>query len=195
MGLVAGKPKRSAISVRFSNLGLRVKAPGDLSDEEKDAALNALAERSQSQETQCLKQIEAIYSAVHNFSLASIKGCLSVNEDIEKKSEDLKEVIRAYFKTESVLADINPNPETKLANEAEVIADIRVLLSSYRDTNFTARAVARIFHGIQSPNYPAMAWGRCRFWRSHLSSDFNLICQLATKEILSMRVGRDKIEI
>ena len=82
-----------------------------------------------------------------------------------------------------------------MANEAEVINDIRVLISSYRDTNFTARAIARIFHGIQSPNYPAVSWGRNRFWRSHLDSDFNLVCQLAAKEILSMRVGKDNIEI
>ena len=100
-----GKSKRSAISVRFSTLGLRVRAPGDLTDEEKDEALNALVDRSQSQETQCLNQIEAIYSAVQKFSVPSIKGCLSVTDDFAKKSEDLKDVIRAYFKSEYALDD------------------------------------------------------------------------------------------
>ena len=109
--IVDGKSKRSAISVRFSTLGLRVRAPGDLSDEEKDAALNALAERTQSQEIQCLNQIEAIYSAMHKFSLSSIKGCLSINDDTAQKSEDLKKVIRAYFETESALDNLKTNIE------------------------------------------------------------------------------------
>ncbi|XP_051163305.1 ATP-dependent DNA helicase Q4 [Leptopilina boulardi] len=186
---IEGKSKRSSISVRFSTLGLRVRTPGDLTDEEQDAALNALVERTQSQETMCLKQIEAIYTAVHKFSVQSIKKCLVLDEEIEKKSEDLKEIIRAYFKSESSLDNIDVNPKTKLPNETEIMNDIRILISSYRDTNFSARAVARIFHGIQSPNYPAIAWGRCRFWRSHLNCDFNLICQLAAKEIIAMHVG------
>lgn len=106
-----GNSKRSSISVRFSTLGLRVRTPGDLTEEEQDAALNALVERTQSQEIMCLKQIEAIYTAVHKFSVPLIKKCLNVDEEAEKKSEDLKEIIRAYFKSETSLDNINPNPE------------------------------------------------------------------------------------
>lgn len=113
---VEGKSKRSSISVRFSTLGLRVRTPGDLTDEEQDAALNALVERTQSQETMCLKQIEAIYTAVHKFSVQSIKKCLVLDEEIEKKSEDLKEIIRAYFKSESSLDDIDVNPKVFFFN-------------------------------------------------------------------------------
>lgn len=61
------------------------------------------------------------------------------------------------------------------------------MISMYRDNNFTARAIARIFHGIQSPNYPAVIWGRCKYWRAHLKSDFNAICKIATQEIIRMR--------
>ncbi|XP_043468509.1 ATP-dependent DNA helicase Q4 [Leptopilina heterotoma] len=186
---VDGKSKRSSISVRYSTLGLRVRTPGDLTEEELDTALNALVERTSSQETMGLKQIEAIHTAVQKYSVPSIKKCLQLDEEIQKKSEDLKEIIRSYFKSDSSLEHIDVNPKTKLSNETEVINDIRILISSYRDTNFSARAIARIFHGIQSPNYPAVTWGRCRFWRSHLNCDFNLICQLAVQEILAMHVG------
>jgi len=72
-------------------------------------------------------------------------------------------------------------------NEDQVVADIRSLVCMYRDTSFTGRAVARIFHGIASPCFPAQVWGRCRFWRAHLHSSFNLICKVATKEILQLR--------
>lgn len=77
--------------------------------------------------------------------------------------------------------------QIKLSNEAEIAADVRSLVLSYKDNSFTGRAVARIFHGIQSPNYPAISWSKCRFWRAHITSDFNAICQIATKEILSLR--------
>lgn len=77
--------------------------------------------------------------------------------------------------------------QMKVENEGQVVCDIRNLIVSYRDNNFTGRAVARILHGIQSPNYPAYAWGKCRFWRAHLSSNFNALCQIAVREILALR--------
>lgn len=75
----------------------------------------------------------------------------------------------------------------KIRNEAEIVGDVRSIIVNYRDNNFNGRAMARIFHGIQSPNYPAFVWNKCRFWRAHLSCDFNVLCQIATREILAMR--------
>jgi ATP-dependent DNA helicase Q4 len=50
--------------------------------------------------------------------------------------------------------------------------------------------VARIFHGIPSPNFPAQVWGRVRrFWRVHLEVDFNVLVRLASEEVLKMRTG------
>lgn len=74
-----------------------------------------------------------------------------------------------------------------MENEAQIACDIRNLILSYRDNNFTGRAVARIFHGIQSPNYPAYVWNKCRFWRAHLSCNFSILGQIATREILALR--------
>lgn len=70
--------------------------------------------------------------------------------------------------------------------EEQVAKDIRSLIFSYRDTNFTGRSIARIFHGIQSPNYPALIWSRSRFWKIHINKDFNTISQLASREILKI---------
>ena len=39
---------------------------------------------------------------------------------------------------------------------------------THSENSWSGRAVARIFHGIQSPNFPAKQWGRVfRFWRKH----------------------------
>ncbi|XP_008560443.1 ATP-dependent DNA helicase Q4 [Microplitis demolitor] len=186
---VNGKPKRSSISVRYDTLGLRVRAPGDLTDTELDEALDALASRTQSQEISSLQQLEIIHTVMNKYSCQSVRDCQELNEENIHKSDELKNTIRQYFQSSSPLSivEIDSKNQNDKANEAQIINDIRSLIASYRDNNFTGRAVARIFHGIQSPNYSALTWCRCRFWRAHLATDFNYISQLATKEILSMR--------
>lgn len=72
-------------------------------------------------------------------------------------------------------------------NEEQLVNDVRTMINMYRDNQFTGRALARIFHGIQSPNYPAVVWGRCKFWRSHINEDFHEICRIATREIIRCR--------
>lgn len=183
---VNGIPKRSTLSVKYDKLGLRVKAPGDLTELELDEALDALVYRVQSQESSALQQLETIGVTLHKFSVSSINECLIMNDNITNNSNRLKDVIRSYFDGE-VLLDIDFNKQNIMENEAQIACDIRNLIVSYRDNNFTGRAVARIFHGIQSPNYPAYVWNKCRFWRIHLSCNFNVLCQIATKEILALR--------
>ncbi|XP_043248757.1 ATP-dependent DNA helicase Q4 isoform X2 [Colletes gigas] len=183
---VNGCSKRSAISVKYDTLGLRVRAPGDLTGNELDEALDALYSRAQSQETSAIQQLETISLTLHKFSMKSVKECLITNAEITDKSDQLKNVIRKYFAGE-VLLDIDLKQQMKLTNEDEVAGDVRNLIINYRDVNFNGRAIARIFHGIQSPNYPAYIWNKCRFWRLHLSCNFNVLCQIATREILALR--------
>lgn len=52
-----GQPKRTTISVEFSDLGFRVLAPGDLSDVELDSTLDLLYSRVQGQENNQLGQV------------------------------------------------------------------------------------------------------------------------------------------
>ncbi|CAL7933550.1 unnamed protein product [Xylocopa violacea] len=183
---VNGTSKRSAISVRYDKLGLRVKAPGDLTDVELDEALDAIVSRVQSQENSALQQLETIGATLHKFSTPTVKECLTLNDEVTDRSNQLKDIIRKYFAGE-VLLDINLKQQNDVKNEAQIASDVRNLIVSYRENSFTGRAIARIFHGIQSPNYPAYVWNKCRFWRAHLSCNFNTLCQIATKEILALR--------
>ncbi|XP_029668256.1 ATP-dependent DNA helicase Q4 [Formica exsecta] len=182
-----GKTKRSAISVQYDKLGLRVKAPGDLTDTELDEALDALIDRTRSQESSCLQQLELISLAFDKISVPTIKDCLILDDDVMKRAEELKNIIREYFQSDSPLNNVDTDFQDKVANEEHIAADVRNLIIRYRDTKFTGRAVARIFHGIQSPNYPALIWSKCSFWRVHIAADFNVICKIATREILALR--------
>lgn len=102
-----GKMRRSALSVHYDKLGLRVKAPGDLTDAELDEALDALIARTQSQELSCLQQLEIISTALNRISVLSIKHCSILDDDIARRSEDLKNIIRKYFQSDSPLNGVD----------------------------------------------------------------------------------------
>lgn len=194
---VNGQPKRSSLSVQFSNLGFRLLAPGNLTDEQLDKALDTIYTTVQNQETKALKKLHAVHQVLSKVAAKSYKSCLDQSEST------LKQSIRDYFQSPDPLAglgkdcwivrfcfELSLSVETTssvVSNEEQLVNDVRAMICMYKDNQFTGRALARIFHGIQSPNYPAVIWGRCKFWRRHLSEDFNEICRIATREIIKMR--------
>lgn len=179
-----GQPKRSTLSVSFSNLGFRVLAPGNLVDEQLDEALDSLYEHVLNQEKTALLQLRAVHQTLVEVAVSNYKLCLS--QEPTEHNDKLKTKIREYFESSNPCEAIILT-ENKLVDEELLINNIRGLLTTYRENSFTGRAVARIFHGITSPNYPAVIWGRCKYWRSQLNVDFHTICTKATKEILSFR--------
>lgn len=98
---MAGSSKRSAITVKFDTLGLRVRAPGDLTDSELDEALEVLAERAKSQENSALHQLEIIHASLEKFSLKGVQQCMQLDNEVSSRSESLKETIRQYFNSDA----------------------------------------------------------------------------------------------
>ncbi|XP_030754081.1 ATP-dependent DNA helicase Q4 isoform X1 [Sitophilus oryzae] len=183
---VNNQQKRSALSVQFSNLGFRLLAPGNLSDERLDEGLDSLHKQVVDQETKALKQLHAVHKTLLEVAEKSYNSCVNTEEGYEKSTDVLKQKIREYFNSSDPLASIEKLPSKKM-NEDQLVSDIRAMICMYRDNQFTGRSLARIFQGIQSPNYPAVIWGRCKFWRSHLHEDFNEICRIATREIIRLK--------
>uniref|UniRef100_A0A8C3U2S3 DNA 3'-5' helicase n=1 Tax=Catharus ustulatus TaxID=91951 RepID=A0A8C3U2S3_CATUS len=80
------------------------------------------------------------------------------------------------------------NPGIAPDQEEEIRAEIRKFLAAYPEEEFSGRAVARIFHGIGSPRFPARIFGRDRrFWRRLLPLEFRSLSRLASQEILAWR--------
>lgn len=175
------QPKRSPISVQLTNLGFRLLAPGNLSGEQLDEALDNLYNRVVDQERKALLQLNAVHVTLKKVAKPTLKAC-SVEED----DCMLKMRIREYFNSSDPLKDFTPE-EPGDVNEEQLVNDIQDIINMYRDNNFTGRAIARIFQGIQSPNFPAVIWGRCKFWRSYLNADFHTIVRMATREIINSR--------
>lgn len=157
-------------------------APGNLTPVQLDEALDSLHEHVVNQERTSLLQLHALHLAVSKVVQKSFKDCL----EQESCSEQLKSKILEYFESPNPLDNLPAIKECEV-NEEQIAADVRALVCMYRDNTFTGRAVARIFYGIQSPNYPAVIWGRCKFWRMHMNTDFHAVCKIATKEILRMK--------
>ncbi|KAL7732301.1 hypothetical protein ACLKA6_018527 [Drosophila palustris] len=182
---VNGFPKRSPITVSFFDLGFRIKAPGDFSEAEIDNALDTLYSRSVKQERTQLIQLQYVAHGLSAVAYNSCVPCCSVDFPQDRCTQ-LKGIVRNYFRNDYP-KDLQLEIEPSDVPDEHICADVHALINMYPDNTFTGRNIARIFHGISSPNYPAVMWGRCHYWRAHTKVDFNRILKLANTEIVKRR--------
>ncbi|XP_013112957.2 uncharacterized protein LOC106091083 [Stomoxys calcitrans] len=182
---VNGYPKRSPITVSFYELGFRIKAPGDFTIEEIDDALDILYNRCVKQEKTQLIQLQYVFQGLSSVAYNSHVPCCSENFSHDR-SDQLKAIIRDYFRNDYP-KDLKLEIEESKVSDGDIESDVIALINMYPENNFTGRNVARLFHGISSPNYPAVMWHRCKFWRAHSKTDFNRIVRLANGVIVKMR--------
>ncbi|XP_063041795.1 ATP-dependent DNA helicase Q4 [Engraulis encrasicolus] len=190
-----GGSGRSGVHVEFSHLSFYFRSYGDLTPDEMDRVCAFLHGRVQAQERTQLYQLKACFKAFRSVAYRSCSYCLE--ELDEERSLRLKELLSEYFDKRRDLdlskeyqqdQDEDEDSLIKLKMkdwEGQIRADVRGFLASRSDEKFSGRAVARIFHGIGSPCYPAQIFGRDRrFWRKYIQFDFNEIIRLATQEII-----------
>lgn len=180
--------KKSGVMVEFSDLGLHFSALNGLSAETLDNLLDKLHGRCMEQERTELSGLHRIFKAFMSVAFPRLDNM--EDEENKVRSDKLKEFIAEYFsEPERVVPESIAVPET-CDNEGQVRSDIRNFMWMHTDQTWTGRAVARVFHGIQSPNFPAKTWGRVyRYWRSHMDVDFQLLVKMATQEVLKLRTG------
>ena len=206
---------RSTVLVEFSDLAFHIRAPGDFTPEEHDHVCDFLTKKVKGQEEREVEKLHLLHAVLQSISQNSHFNC-ERNDDIESETRmeeeersipaagatqpqsTLHDMIHRYFSSEGlnrtfltsnlgipvlpILREITPE------QEQVVRSDVHSLVVTHGDLQFTGRTVARIFHGIASPLFPAEVWGRQhRFWRKHLSVDFNTLCQIATVKLLELR--------
>ncbi|KAG0714785.1 ATP-dependent DNA helicase Q4 [Chionoecetes opilio] len=179
-----GKVKRSGVMVEMTDLSFHLEARGDLGDDERDRVLDAVYHRSKVQEQDQLRQLHYTYQLLRSVSHSTILFCCDAVD--QERCGRLKTELREYFRSNEALAeDIEDKGSLKPEVECGIRNSIRAFISTHEDQQWTGRAVARVLHGIGSPNYPAKVWGRVRrYWRQHLNTDFNVLVSMATQEIL-----------
>ncbi|XP_035315181.1 ATP-dependent DNA helicase Q4 isoform X1 [Cricetulus griseus] len=183
-----GAPRGTRVLVEFSELAFHLHSPGDLTDEEKDQICDFLYSCVQAREHKALAHLHQISMAFRSVAFPSCGPCLEQAD--EERSNQLKTLLSHYFEEEeeeAVKDEQSPEPgQTELQDwEDHIRRDIRQLLSLRPEERFSGRAVARIFHGIASPCYPAQVYGQDRrFWRKYLHMNFHALMRLATEELL-----------
>ncbi|XP_063155824.1 ATP-dependent DNA helicase Q4 isoform X2 [Candoia aspera] len=182
--------RKSEILVEFGDLSFRLRCYGDLSDDELDAVCDFLHRRVMDREKAALRQLHVCLQAFQ--SVAFPTSALCCDHANEERSTQLKSLLMAYFEKQTALDETFLGGEHEADRlqdfqewEQQIRADVRHFLSIRQDETFSGRAVARIFHGIGSPCYPAQIYGRDRrFWRKYLHFDFHKMMRLATEEII-----------
>uniref|UniRef100_A0A0A1WHM7 ATP-dependent DNA helicase Q4 n=1 Tax=Zeugodacus cucurbitae TaxID=28588 RepID=A0A0A1WHM7_ZEUCU len=183
---VDGYPRRSPINVNFHDIGFRLKAPGDFIPEEIDDALDTLYNRTVEQERTQLIQLQYVFQGLSLVAYNNYVPCMSANYAPDR-SNQLKGIIRDYFQNDYP-KELKLDPDNSNVSDGDIEHDVLSLISMYPDNNFSGRNIARIFHGITSPNFPAVIWGRCKYWRAHSNVDFNRILKLANALIVRRRM-------
>ncbi|XP_028634658.1 ATP-dependent DNA helicase Q4 [Grammomys surdaster] len=184
-----GAPRSTGVLVEFSELAFHLHSRGDLTDEERDQICDFLYSRVQAREYKALAHLHQMSKAFQSVAFPSCGPCLEQSD--EEHSNQVKTLVSYYFEEEEEeeeTVDIQgPNSgQTQLQDwEDQIRRDICQLLSLRPEERFSGRAVARIFHGIASPCYPAQVYGLDRrFWRKYLHLDFHALMHLATEELL-----------
>lgn len=193
-----GGTGRSGILVEFSALSFYFRSFGDLTADELDQVCEFLHGRVQAQERTQLYQLKTCFKAFRSVAYRNCSFCM--DELDEERSLKLKELLSDYFDkrrdldmSKKFTEEQDDEDETlnkcKMKDwEEQIRADVRGFLASQSEEKFSGRAVARIFHGIGSPCYPAQIYGRDRrFWRKYIQFDFNEIIRIATQEIIRTR--------
>ena len=85
--------------------------------------------------------------------------------------------------------DVEITEKNDDTSDEQIISDIRQMIHMYPENNFSGRTLARIFHGISSPVYPAVIWGRCKYWRAYLMVSFHRLVRIGNREIVKYRLN------
>ncbi|XP_068839458.1 ATP-dependent DNA helicase Q4 isoform X3 [Capricornis sumatraensis] len=185
-----GVPQGTGVLVEFREMAFHLYSPGDLTAQERDQICDFLHSRVQAREREALAHLHHTFRAFHSVAFPSCGPCLE-QPDWERSSR-LKALLSHYFEEESEQpGGLGTEDDPELGQdrlqdwEDQIRRDIRQLLSSWPEQRFSGRAVARVFHGIGSPCYPAQVFGRDRrFWRKYLHLSFPVLMHLATQELL-----------
>ena len=92
-----------------------------------------------------------------------------------------REKIRKYFEDDLVYS--LPPSLTDVSIIPRLRQEIGAFIVTHSDSTFTGRAIARIFHGISSPKFPAHMWGSTPYWRKYMNAGFHIIRKMAEKEL------------
>ena len=193
---------KTGISFQFSNYAFYMKTNCVSDDDDLDKIFDVLWQRVTIQMQSALMNFSSLYRILYENSFKSIYSYLesfpdddAPNQEVLKKSHSLKENLNNYFqntlKIEEFGSDLEIQNLIDIRDTADEISKlttaIRRFIGTYeKESKLNGLVIARIFHGIETPNYSAMVWGRNRnFWRAFLNISYETIVKIATEQLFN----------
>ena len=184
------------VQVELKDLAFRVRTQTrvGVSKDLQDSVIHSLMDKVSDQERREVEKVRLLHTVLKSVATDSHHGGVA---SPNSSAVSLKDIIGRYFDTNGLSASdlsqegivVTP-PRSELSDEDRdaIGRDVVTMVSRFSDQSFTGRAVARIFQGIPSPNFPAIVWGPQRgFWRKYLHMDFHTLSHLATSKLLELR--------
>lgn len=179
---MSSSSSKDGLIIESSKLSFHVLLAKPVSDEDKDVICQKLLFKVRNKESYDLERLINLYSILKHVSTTTTHS----------SSDTLRNAFNVHF-TQGLTAEyftkhnipITTTGAIEETTKANLCRDICSFLSIYDEQHFTGRAIARIFQGIGSPQYPSEVWGQCSYWRKYLDVDFNTLCSIATQQIVS----------
>ncbi|VDP18458.1 unnamed protein product [Echinostoma caproni] len=175
-----------------------------------DQCFNSLQQRLKAIETAGLDSLDQLtralaqvskprFDQIYPDSAPASKEQLTLTADRSERSALVHKLILAHFQTAQPSTSVEclstdeisvsftwPPPVTDSQIQS-VRSRVREFLQTHGPSlgdQITGRALANLFHGIPSPQFPSQSWCRnYRVWRTHLDVDWPLLYQVATEEL------------
>jgi ATP-dependent DNA helicase Q4 len=162
------------IHLSFRDPAMCIEIRKELFDQELDEEIDKVFEKIRLLESVALEKIDSLYRILTS----------DLDQPIHSK-------IQRYFIQASSASlqgpmKVDPEPPQVPQSQLQLLqADVRVFLAQCGEAISTARQVARIFHGISSPQYPKEEWQLNKFWAKSVGIPFEAILKTAQQEILA----------
>ena len=145
----------------------------------------ALADHLAAVEKSAVAKLDTVYAA-----LEAAADC----EDDASQGASLRRTLEAYLGGASTAAEaLDLSRVITREPPRDLRRDVRELLTHRSGGKaggagcMSARAVARVLHGLGSPAFPAAEWRRNPLWERHANVDFDVIAETASEELMAMR--------
>ncbi|XP_040568608.1 ATP-dependent DNA helicase Q4 [Lepeophtheirus salmonis] len=181
--------KYAGVTIDYGQPGFHLRVRNDVSENDLDDIQNLLCDKIFQREKNEINKLQRTFRTFLNVSHDTWRTCIESFD--HGNCDKLNAYINDYFSEQAEeTTQVSDSLSSSTVDEIPIRQQIRQFLSIYSDQSWTGRSIARVFHGIPSPNFPAQTWYRARgYWKAFMDIDFNAILRLATKEIVGMRTG------
>ncbi|RUS27251.1 P-loop containing nucleoside triphosphate hydrolase protein [Jimgerdemannia flammicorona] len=135
-----------------------------------------------------VEKVDQIFNLFRCVAAESFEDCLDLSSVATTgRFEVMKKGIEEYFDRDDQPGAAARDGEL-VKTGIEDASVVEVFVNENADVITTGRTVARIFHGISSPRYPALDWYKNQHWARYADYDFDEVMRLAQAAIVHRRL-------